>query len=94
MTSIKARQELKRVGCSHATGDALRFMCAGIVANQHRFQTSATSKAGRTTLPEKKLYAYFQENCKNDNDSLNLVRELRAISPEVNSRVLDIVVGD
>ena len=93
MTPVKAKQELKRVGCSHASGDALRFMCAGIVANQHCYQTSATSK-GRTTLPEKKLFAYFQKHCKSDNDMLELVRELRPISPEVNSRVLDIVVGD
>ena len=54
MLDIKdARKELKRVGCSKATGDALRFMYANMIA----FKQCLSNKANSIDWPIPELYA-------------------------------------
>lgn len=42
-TIREARRELIRVGCSKAEGDALRFMCANLLAFEQRLSVEANS---------------------------------------------------
>lgn len=54
MLDIKeARKELKRVGCAHATGDVLRYMCARTLAFELRL--SCPGNTIKWPIPE--LYA-------------------------------------
>ena len=50
---LEAQKELKRIGTSKATGDALRFMYANLIA----FETSLNCEGNSTNWPIPKIYA-------------------------------------
>ncbi len=56
LTIQEARKELKRVGTSHAEGDALRFMYANMLAFEHRMSVDPLN----TKWPVNCLYEHLQ----------------------------------
>lgn len=56
MTVSEARKELRKVGCSKAQGDALRYMYASLVA----VQCNLTGKMDHIKWPIPQLYRHLQ----------------------------------
>ena len=62
MTIKEARKELKRIGTSNATGDALRFMYTGLIA----FEACLSSDIHSVAWPADKIFAELQTYADND----------------------------